>query len=57
VIGQTAIAPDAEQEARWRAWQGRGSKRDRRRARSARWVMTAIGLALAAWLIVELIAA
>jgi hypothetical protein len=55
VIEQAAIVPEPGADARWQAWQRRGSEADRRRATMAQWVMIAVALALTAWLLVELV--
>lgn len=54
MITNALILPDVESEARWRAWQARGSLADLRRAAIVRAVMTAGALALMAWLLAEL---
>jgi hypothetical protein len=55
MIEQNASPYDAASDLRWRAWQARGREEDRRRAIAARVVMIAVAVALAAWLLVELV--
>lgn len=51
----TAVLPDVEAEARWRAWQARGDAGDRRTAVRMRQLMLVLVAALVAWFVVELV--
>jgi len=45
---------DRDAEIRWRNWQARGAKDDRRMARRTRTVMLVVAAAWAVWFFVEL---
>jgi hypothetical protein len=49
---QAAVVTDAEAELRWRNWQARGAKADRRTAKRMRRLTLLIAVALVVWLIV-----
>jgi hypothetical protein len=52
-----AATTDDALEARWRAWQARAAAEDARHARTVGWLTVPVGLALAGWLISQLLAA
>ena len=51
---QVAIVRDAEAEIRWRNWQERGEKADRRTAKRMHALTILVGVAFLVWLIVRL---
>jgi len=48
---QAAIVADTESDRRWRNWQARGDKADRRTAKRMRWLMIVIAAVLLVWFV------
>jgi hypothetical protein len=54
MTAQAVIVADTEAERRWRNWQARGAKADRRTAKSMRGLMILIAAAFLVWSVVQL---
>ncbi len=52
---QVAIVPDTDAETRWRNWQARHAKADRRTARRTRVFMVVVAVAVLTWLATQVV--
>ncbi len=49
-----ALVPEIDAETRWRNWQARGAKADRRSARRTRVFMVVVAMGVLTWLATQL---